>query len=75
MFVKVTVIAGAKKESIRKVSESRYEISVKDPAQRNLANTRVRELIAALYQVGVPQVRIVNGHHSPSKMLSIIHVN
>ena len=47
------------------------EISVKEPAQRNLANTRVREIVAARFKVPFSAVRILSGHRSPHKLLSI----
>lgn len=71
MFIKVKVIAGSKKEEIIKKKEDSYQISVKEKAERNLANRRVCEIIASLYKVPTGKVRIVNGHQSPSKILSV----
>jgi len=71
MYVKVVVVAGAKKESFEAVSENRFKISVRQPAQRSLANGRVRELIALHFNVPLERVRIINGHQSPSKLLSV----
>ena len=71
MYIKVKVIAGAKKEKIEKKSENSFLISVKEPAERNLANNRVREIIAVVYEINQKSVRIISGHQSPSKILSI----
>lgn len=71
MYIKVKVEAGSKKEKIGKLSDNRYEIKVKEPAERNLANTRIREIIADIYKANVKAVRIVSGHQSPSKILSV----
>lgn len=71
MYIKVRVTAGAKREAVTKVSKSSYKISVKEPAERNLANGRVIEIISAQLKVPVNKVRIINGHQSPSKMLSV----
>ncbi len=71
MYIKVRVTAGAKRETITKVSKSSYKVNVKEPAERNLANARVVELIAQELKVPVKKVKIINGHQSPSKMLSI----
>lgn len=73
MYIKIRVLAGAKKEEIKKKSENFYQISVKEKAERNLANRRICEIIASLYEVPVGRVRIVSGHQSPSKILSIIN--
>jgi uncharacterized protein YggU (UPF0235/DUF167 family) len=71
MYVRVLVYAGAKREFLKEVGENRFELAVKAPAERNLANERVRECIAEKLQVAVAQVRIISGHHSQRKILSI----
>jgi uncharacterized protein YggU (UPF0235/DUF167 family) len=71
MYIKVSVRAGAKKESFVKESETQVRVSVREPAERNLANTRVRELVAAHFKVPPARVRIIHGHHSPSKLFSV----
>ncbi len=71
MYIKVRVIAGAGKESFEMLKENSFKISVRLPAKQNLANRRVVELVAYHFKVPVTQVRIINGHQSPSKILSI----
>jgi len=71
MYIKVKVQAGAKKEEIKKKSENTYLISVKEPAERNMANKRICEIVAYLYNISSKQVRIISGHQSPSKILSV----
>lgn len=71
MYIKVRVQAGAKKELLQKISTTSYKLSVKEPAEQNRANRRVLELIAGHFNIAKNNVRIINGHHSPSKMLSV----
>lgn len=71
MYVKVRAVAGAKKENLREESSTHFSISVREKAERNTANHRIRELLALHFGVPLRQVRIVNGHQSPSKLLSI----
>lgn len=71
MYVKARVTAGAKKELFKKISKDTFAISVREEAQRNLANTQVRALMAHHFKVSVGAVRIISGHHSPSKILSV----
>ncbi len=71
MYLKVIVIAGARKENIENVKDGVLQISVREPASGNHANTRVREIIANRVGVSLSQVRILTGHHSRSKMISI----
>ncbi|OGG53336.1 hypothetical protein A3C20_04755 [Candidatus Kaiserbacteria bacterium RIFCSPHIGHO2_02_FULL_55_25] len=71
MHVKVRVKTGAKNESIREVSEGKFEIAVREKPEANMANERVVELVALYLKVPVKRVRIVKGHHHPSKILSV----
>ena len=70
-YIHVKVTAEAKKESLKQKSEDHFEISVKEKAERNMANTRVLEIIAEHFGISANKVRIVNGHHHPSKLLVI----
>jgi uncharacterized protein YggU (UPF0235/DUF167 family) len=69
MYLKLKVIPDSKIEKIEKRTHDEYRIWVKVPAENNAANTRVLELIRQEYPN--QSVRIVSGHHSPSKIVSI----
>ena len=71
MYVKARVTAGAKKEALQQLSKDHFKISVKEKPLQNLANKRVVELIARHFRVPAKAVRIVSGHRSPSKILSL----
>ena len=71
MYVRVRVTPGAKKERVLRQKPDEFDIAVREPATRNLANTRVRELIAAAFGVGAGAVRMVSGHRSPTKIISV----
>ena len=78
-YIHVKVTAGAGKEFFsprllqagQAESEDHFEISVKEKAEKNLANARVLELVAKHFKVPRSKVRIVNGHRHPSKLLII----
>ena len=70
-YVHVKVTAGARKETFSQKSEDHFEVSVREKAERNMANARVLELIACHFAVPTSKVRIINGHHHPSKLLVI----
>jgi uncharacterized protein YggU (UPF0235/DUF167 family) len=71
MYIRVNAVAGAKKESIEKVGENRYDISVREPAERNLANARIRTLLARELGVMESSARLISGHQSPHKIFSV----
>ena len=70
-YIHVKVTAGAGKESLKQKEENHFVISVREKAERNLANTRVLALVAEHFKVPIKKVRIVNGHRHPSKLLAI----
>ena len=72
MYIKVHVYPGMKKEKNTETAEHTYELVLKAPAERNAANVRVREIISDIYLVPITAVRIIAGHHSPSKILDVI---
>lgn len=71
MYIRVRVVPGARREQVFKKTDTEYEMTVKEPAQQNFANRRVKELLA--HQLGIKEdrVRLVTGHHSPSKLFDI----
>ncbi len=69
-YVRVRVHTSAKKERV--ISHATHiELFVREKAVRNEANQRIRTLVAEYFQVPVAQVRICNGHHGSSKLLSV----
>lgn len=70
MFIKVFVTPGAKREKVEKKGDT-FTISVREPAQGNRANLRVREIIASQLKKPLGSVRILTGHRSRVKMISV----
>ncbi len=71
MYIKVRVVPNAKREQIKRVNDQTFELTIKEPAERNLANNRIKELLANEYKIKVNQVRLVSGHHSGSKIFDV----
>lgn len=71
MYLRVHVIPESKRETLTKESEDTWHVCVRVAAQGNRANHRVRELIATELQLPTSAVRILTGHHSRSKLMSI----
>jgi uncharacterized protein YggU (UPF0235/DUF167 family) len=72
VFIKVTVLTGQKREELEVRSSSHLKISVREKPERNAANKRMLELVARHFHTTPASVRIINGHRSPSKMLSLL---
>lgn len=71
MYVHVKANPASKVERVTKISHDRYEIWVREKAERNAANKKVAELLARSLQVDPKTVRLISGHTSPSKLFSI----
>ena len=71
MRIMVKVAAGARREKMAEVSTGRFEISVREEAERNMANKRVIELLAAHFGVEKKHVRLEKGHRSPTKTIEV----
>ncbi len=74
MYLKVRVKAGAKEEKVVRMADDHFEISVREKAERNMANERVGEILKTYFKAkneDPPRVLLVSGHHSPSKIWSV----
>ncbi len=77
MYIKVFVTPDAKREKIEVHPAKGAEegemlaISVREPALGNRANDRVREILAKRFGKPLGKVRILTGHRSRAKMISI----
>lgn len=71
MYIKVRVTPDAKRETFEQNSSDHFTVSVKEPAEQNRANKRVIALIAEHFHLQPGKVRIISGHHSGGKILSV----
>lgn len=69
-YLKVFVTPGARREKVEEKGEM-LVITVREPALGNRANERVRAIVARRLKVPLANVRILTGHHSRGKMISV----
>ena len=69
MYIHIKAKTKAREEECKQLSVDHFEISVREPAKNNLANKKIITIIQTIFPNR--SVRIINGHHSPSKLLSI----
>ena len=67
-YLKVKVHADEKKEKIVQKSEDTFEIWVKAPAERGLANAAVRSVLAAHLGLAENKLSLIKGATSPAKI-------
>ncbi len=71
MVIEVIVTPGARKERVAKNKAGKYEVAVREEAERNEANKRVRKIIADALKVPITHVRMVRGARSRKKIFNI----
>jgi uncharacterized protein YggU (UPF0235/DUF167 family) len=69
-LVRVRVTAGARKETVAE-KDGTFVVAVKEPAEANAANARVRAILAAHFAVPLARVQLKSGHQKPSKLFVI----
>lgn len=71
MYIKVKVTVNAKKELFEKINQDTFKISVKQKAERNMANNRIKEILSENLNLPLSKFRLISGHTSPGKIFSI----
>lgn len=71
MYVSVKAVPNAKKEKIEKISNTEFVISVKEKAERNLANRKIVEVLSNHFNIALNKIKLVGGHRSYKKVFSI----
>lgn len=73
MRVRVKVTPRARRERFDEIGAGVFVVAVKEPAERNEANARVRELLARHFHVPEGRVRMITGARSGNKTFDVIH--
>jgi uncharacterized protein YggU (UPF0235/DUF167 family) len=69
MYIKIKVKTGSRTEKVEKKADDLYFVSVKEEAERNLANERVLGIFREMFPG--KRVNLVKGHQSPAKIVEV----
>lgn len=69
MYIHVRIKTKQKQDLIIKKKDLKYEVSVKEEPKQNMANHKLCSLLKDYFKA--KNVRVISGHHSPSKLISI----
>lgn len=69
IFVKAK--PSAREESVKKISETNFSVSVKEPPRNGMANGAIARAIAAHFGVPQSRVKLVSGYSSRQKVFEI----
>ncbi len=69
MYLKLKVVPDSRQEKIEQLKDDEYRVWVKAPAENNRANERVLEMMREMFPD--KRIRLISGHTSPSKIVSV----
>lgn len=72
MLIHVKISPDAHTDEIVQKNSTSYLVSVREPAERNRANTAMLALLARHLEVEPSRLRIITGHHAPGKIVEIL---
>lgn len=72
MFYKLKVHPASKREKIVRKGPDAFELWVKAPAERGLANAAAIALLAAEIQAEPKRILLIKGAQSPAKIVKVI---
>jgi uncharacterized protein YggU (UPF0235/DUF167 family) len=72
MLIHVKIHPDAGKDEVVEKSEVSYIVFVRAKAERNEANLRMKQVLAEYLKILPESIRIITGHHSPSKIVEIL---
>lgn len=72
MYIHIKAFTGQKKEEVFERKLGYFDVFVREKPEQNMANRKIIELIARHFSIPVSKVKIISGHHKPTKILSIV---
>lgn len=72
MLIHIKIKTDSKEDKIVQKNETSFIVHVKEPAEENRANRKMIELVSDKFGIIKSKVRIITGHHHPSKILEIL---
>lgn len=71
MRISVKAKPGSREESVEKIDDANYIVSVKEPPVEGRANLAIIKALAAYFRVDALRVIIVSGHRAKNKQIEI----
>ena len=72
MFIKLKVHPGSKADRVVRKAPDSFELWVKAPAERGLANAAAIRLLAAEINAEPKRILLIKGAQSPAKIVKVI---
>jgi uncharacterized protein YggU (UPF0235/DUF167 family) len=72
MLIHIKIKPNSNKDEVVKKSDASYVVFVREEAKENKANYAMLLLLAEYLNVPVSILRIITGHHTPSKIVEVM---
>lgn len=72
MYIQVKAFPSSPKEVIETVGQHRYRIFIRQPAEHNMANTRIKQILGELYGKNPDAFQVVSGSTGMSKVFKVL---
>lgn len=72
MYIQIKAFPSSPEETIEIVGEHRYRIFIRQPAEHNMANTRIKQILGGLYDKNPDAFQIVSGSTGMSKVFRVL---
>jgi len=71
MKIIITAKPNSRHESVERVDENHYVVSVKEQPIKGKANEAIRNALAVYFKTGSSRVKIISGYSSRNKIIEI----
>ncbi|MEZ0361323.1 MAG: DUF167 domain-containing protein [Hydrogenobacter sp.] len=71
MIIEVRAKPKAKKEYVKVIADSLYEVATKEPPQEGRANERIAELLSEHFGIPKNRVKLIKGERSRVKLFRL----
>lgn len=71
VLIHIKIFPDSKEDTVETKSDNSYIVRVREKAERNAANIKMKELLSKHFNVDLGKVKIITGHHAPSKIIEI----
>lgn len=71
MYIYIKALTNQKEERVFERKPGYFDVLVREKPEQNQANRKIIQIVAGYFKIEPEQVRMISGHHKPSKILSI----
>jgi uncharacterized protein (TIGR00251 family) len=72
MKIKVLAKPNSNKAEVKRINETHYMVSVKEPPVKGEANRAILKLLSRHFGVSLSKVRMIHGHTSRNKTIEVV---